>query len=31
MDFLTNIVYTLLAYSPELLLTYVIVAVIIVC
>lgn len=29
MDFLTNIVYTLLAYSPELLLTYVIVAAII--
>lgn len=30
MDFLTNIVYTLLAYSPELLFTYVIVAAIIV-
>lgn len=29
MDFLTNIVYTLLTYSPELLLTYVIVAAII--
>lgn len=29
MDFLTNIVYTLLAYSPELLFTYVIVAAII--
>lgn len=30
MDFLTNIVCTLLAYSPELLFTYVIVAAIIV-